>query len=175
MSSLKYEGFLVTAGLYCLVFKWCLFRRMRQDDIPEILRMSRENMAPVIWSAWGVKWQDETLLDMLKDPESNTEIMEVDGVTTGYFNVEPRGCSLFINSIQVPKGLKRKGYGMRMMQRIEALAIILGMDSVELWVQTTNVGAFDFYRKLGYNFICQRGNNYLMRKTLGSYWGDMHG
>lgn len=131
-------------------------------------------MASVIWSAWGIKWQDETLLEILMDPESNTEVMEVDGVTAGYFNVEPRGCSTLINSIQVPNGLKRKGYGMRMMHRIEALAIISGMEAVELWVQTTNIGAFNFYRKLGYNFICQRGSNHLMRKTLGSDWGAMY-
>jgi ribosomal protein S18 acetylase RimI-like enzyme len=171
---MKIRRFLGLMGLYCLVSKWCLFRRMRQEDIPEIIRMSRENMASVIWSAWGVKWQDETLLEMLMDPESNTEIMEVDGVTAGYFTVEPRGCSIFINSIQVPKSLKRKGHGKRMMRRIEALAIILGMDSVELWVQSTNVEALNFYRKLGYNLICQRGNNHLMRKTLGLDWRTMH-
>jgi len=151
-----------------------LFRRMRKDDIPILLVISRENMASVIWSAWGVKWQDETLLEMLMDPESNTEIMEVDGITAGYFTVEPRGCSLFINSIQVPNGMKRNGHGKKMMQRIEALATISGMDSIELWVQTTNVEAFFFYRRLGYNFICQRGNNYLMRKVLGSDWSSMH-
>lgn len=143
-----------------------LFRRMKSDDVPVLIRISRENMAPVILSSWGVRWRDETVFDMLMDPESMTEVLVVDGVIAGYFTVERRDCSIFINSIQVSKGMKRGGHGKKMMQRIETYALMSGLDSVDLWVQTTNTEAFGFYGKMGYSSICENGNNVLMRKSL---------
>jgi ribosomal protein S18 acetylase RimI-like enzyme len=145
-----------------------LFRVMRREDIPELVRMSRENMSSVIWTSWGIPWSDDTLLEMLNDPESMTEVLEADGIMAGYFTVERRDSSLFINSIQVNQGMKRRGHGRRMMQRIEGLAALLDLESVELWVQTSNLEAFGFYRMLGFDLVHQSWNNYLMRKDLGS-------
>lgn len=149
-----------------------LFRRMKSDDVPDLIRISRENMAPVILSSWGVKWRDETVFDMLMDPESISEVLVIDGIIAGYFTVERRGCSLFINSIQVSKGMKRRGHGRKMMERIETQALMSELDSVDLWVQTTNAEAFGFYGMMGYSCICKNGNNVLMRKSLRSRQGD---
>jgi len=148
------------------------FRNMRREDIPELVRMSRENMASVIWSSWGIRWKDDTLLEMLNDPESVTEVLETDGITTGYFTIERRNGTLFINSIQVIRGMKRRGHGKKMMQRIEVMASVLGMGSVELWVQISNREAYRFYARLGYSFEYQVGNNLLMRKEFGESRGE---
>jgi len=139
---------------------------MTREDIPELVRMSRENMSSVIWSSWGVRLRDQDLLEMLNDPESMTEVFESNGIPTGYFTIERRDSSLFINSIQVIRGKKRLGHGKRMMERIEALAFLLEVESVELWVQTSNQEAYRFYLNLGYSMVHQTGNNLLMRKYI---------
>ncbi len=139
---------------------------MRRNDIPELVRMSRENMSSVIWSSWGIKWNDENLLEILNDSGSLTEILEIDDVITGYFNIERKDSHLFINSIQVKRGLKRCGHGRTMMQRIESLALLMDTESVELWVQASNREAFLFYKSLGYRRVHQSGNNLLMRKKV---------
>jgi ribosomal protein S18 acetylase RimI-like enzyme len=52
------------------------------------------------------------------------------------------------------------------MRRIEELANARGLRAIELWVQTTNREAMEFYRHLGYRMISRQGNNYLMRRLL---------
>ena len=151
-----------------------LFRSMRLEDVTEIIQMSKENMTRIIWAAWRVRLRDDIILEMLLDPEVMTEVMERDGALVGYYSIERRGCSVLVNSIQVKRGLRKRGYGRRMLERIEALAHISGTNSVELWVQNTNGDAFDFYRHFGYRFICKRGNNYLMRKHIRALEGG-HG
>jgi ribosomal protein S18 acetylase RimI-like enzyme len=52
------------------------------------------------------------------------------------------------------------------MERIEDMALMWGMEGVELCVQTTNRGARAFYEHLNYRFISRERNNLLMRKEL---------
>lgn len=143
-----------------------LFRKLRKTDIPELLNISRENMADIIWDSWGVSWRDEDLIEMLEDPGAYTEVMERDGRIVGYYCIELQPDSLFINAIQVRKDCIGEGLGKTMMERIEAIATLHGLTSIELWVQSANCIALRFYRRLGYKFARRKGNNYLMRKNL---------
>jgi ribosomal protein S18 acetylase RimI-like enzyme len=141
-------------------------REMTRKDLPQVVSISRENMAPIIFASWGVEYRDEDLLHLLLTPAAYTEVVEEEGRIVAYFSVEERNESLFINSIQVLKGHQGRGLGGEMMRRIEERARGLHLRDIELWVQISNSPAIDFYRHMGYRLISRQGNNYLMRKML---------
>lgn len=145
-------------------------REMLRKDLPQVLNMSRENMAHIIFTSWGVEWRDEDLLHMLLEPSSFTEVLEADGKIIAYYSVDERNDNLFVNSIQVLKGYQGLGLGKEMMRRIEAAARSRGLRTIELWVQITNRPATGFYRRRGYKLISRQGNNYLMRKVLDGWF-----
>jgi ribosomal protein S18 acetylase RimI-like enzyme len=141
-------------------------RQMTRKDLPQIIGMSRENMASIIFSSWGVEFRDEDLLHLLLEPNAFTEILESDGRIIAYYSVEERNGNLFINSIQVLKEYQRQGLGREMLARIEARAKENELRGIELWVQITNHSAMEFYRHMGYRMVSRQGNNYLMRRRL---------
>lgn len=141
-------------------------REMVRKDLPQVISISRENMAPIIFASWGVEYRDEDLLHLLLIPAAYTEVVEEEGRIVAYFSVEERNESLLINSIQVIKGHQGRGLGGDMMRRIEERARDLHLRDIELWVQISNGPAIDFYRHMGYRMISRQGNNYLMRKML---------
>jgi ribosomal protein S18 acetylase RimI-like enzyme len=143
-----------------------LFRPMNRSDIPSLVRMSRENMASIIRSAWGLEWRDEPLLEWLMSKDVDTEVVMLDDELIGYVSLEVVDRFLFVTSIQLWKDMQHRGIGTEMMRHIESKAVTAGYEGVELVVQMTNEGALHFYRHIGYRKVCRRGNNYLMRKTL---------
>lgn len=130
-------------------------------------------MSCIIQSAWGVEWNDESLLDLLLDLRTSTEVLMEGGEVIGYMCFEKRGCCLFVNSIQLKSGYRGMGLGRLMMDRLEMHAHDRLLDCVDLWVQTTNDRAFGFYSHLGYQQVMRRGNNLLMRKRIQSFRGSV--
>lgn len=141
-------------------------REMARKDLPQVVAISRENMASIIFSSWGVEYRDEDLLHMLLEPTAFTEVFEKDGKIVAYYSVDERNDNLFINSIQVLKGYQNQGLGGKMMERIEVRAKENRLMGIELWVQITNRQAMEFYRHMGYRMVSRQGNNYLMRRRL---------
>lgn len=140
---------------------------MTRRDLPQVLAISKENMAPIIFSSWGVEYRDEDLMHILLEPTAVNQVLEVDGRVVAYYSLDDRNGNLFINSIQVQKAYQGRGLGRRMMDTIDAYASEHGAWAIELLVQYTNTGALGFYRHLGYRLVTRQGNNYLMRRTLG--------
>jgi ribosomal protein S18 acetylase RimI-like enzyme len=69
-------------------------------------------------------------------------------------------------SIQVAREYQRLGIGRQMMERIEDLAAMSGLEGVELCVQSTNRLARGFYQHMGYQMVSRERNNLIMRKHL---------
>ncbi len=141
-------------------------RQMTRKDLPQIIAISRENMAAIIYASWGVEFRDEDLLHMLLEPTAFTEVFESGGRIVAYYSVDERNDNLFINSIQVLKECQKQGLGREMMARIQARAEENQLRGIELWVQITNRPAMEFYRHMGYRMVSRQGNNYLMRRRL---------
>ena len=143
------------------------FTSLRRSDIPELVRITRENMAQIILSAWGVEWRDETLLETLMDANLLIEVALKGQKVVGYHVLDQMGDYIFIVSIQLEKQHQGKGLGRSMMERVEESAIRSGLEGVELCVQSTNEQAIGFYRHLGYRLASRRRNNLTMRKQFG--------
>jgi ribosomal protein S18 acetylase RimI-like enzyme len=142
------------------------FRSMNRSDIPALVKMSRENMASIIRSAWGLEWRDEPLLEWLMSKDVETEVAMLEGDIAGYVSLEVVDRYIFVTSIQLWRNLQHRGFGTEIMKHVETMALVAGYEGVELVVQMTNDGALRFYRHMGYRKVCRRGNNFLMRKTL---------
>ena len=52
-------------------------REMQRGDIPQIVTISRENMAKIIRDSWGVEWDDNDLLKMLRHNSTYNEVFEI--------------------------------------------------------------------------------------------------
>jgi ribosomal protein S18 acetylase RimI-like enzyme len=148
-----------------------IVREMVRRDLPQILSLSRDNMAPIIFSSWGVDYRDEDVMRLILEPSAYTEVLEREGEVVGYYSVNIGADNLFVNSIQVRKGYQNRGLGTAMMARIESIARSRGVGAIELWVQITNRPAIVFYRRRGYRTVSRQGNNYLMRQLVERY-GD---
>lgn len=142
------------------------FRHLKRGDIPDLIIMTRENMAAIVLASWGMEWQDEPLLEWLADKDVHTMVLEREGEDIGYFSLEFVDNYIFISSIQVRKDHQGEGIGKLMMDNVEAMARAEGVEGVELYVQESNFKAKGFYDHIGYSTICRKGNNYLMRKRL---------
>jgi ribosomal protein S18 acetylase RimI-like enzyme len=141
-------------------------REMTRKDLPQILEISRDNMAQIIFSSWGVEFRDEDLLHIILEPSAFTEVLEMGDRIIAYYSVDIRNDNLFINSLQVMRPFQGQGLGREMMRRIEEIARARDLRAIELWVQVTNREAMEFYRHMGYRMISRQGNNYLMRRIL---------
>ena len=141
-------------------------REMVRKDIPQVLMLSKDNMASIIYESWGVLWDDNDLLKLLLHNSTYNEVFEVENKIIAYYSIEIRDSILFINSIQVSRGCRGLGYGNEMMKRIEDIAKVYHAEVIELWVQKTNVAARKFYYSRGFKMITRQGNNYLMRKSV---------
>lgn len=142
------------------------FEGLTRGDIAPVLRMTRENMSSILLSAWGLEWSDETLLDAILDRSTYTEVARLGKEIVGYFTVDQKGEYVFIVSLQVRRDWQGKGLGKLMVDRIEDLVLMAGLEGVELCVQTTNETARGFYEHLDYRFVSKVRNNLLMRKAV---------
>lgn len=141
-------------------------RCMQRSDLPELVSMSRENMAAIILASWGEQWKDEQLLDLLLDQMVETVVLEGEEGIEAYYCVEDIDEYVFISSFQVRRGCQGKGLGGRMLDMIEGKARRDGKAEVELCVQSTNDRAKEFYYYHGYDLMYRNGNNLVMRKKL---------
>jgi len=137
---------------------------LERSDVPHLLRISKDNMAHILRSAWGTEWRDDVLAETICHPDAVTEVLEVGGLVAGYFCVFGREESLFIASLQLASAFQQQGFGERMMWRIEELARRSKLGMVELWVQNNNEDAIGFYQHLGFCIVARQRNNFLMRK-----------
>ena len=140
---------------------------MQRSDLPELVSMSRENMAAIIMSSWGEEWKDEQLMDLLLDQMVDTTVLEGEDGIEAYYCVEGIDEYIFISSFQVRRNFQGKGLGTRMLDMIEEKARQDDKAEVELCVQSTNERAKEFYYYHGYDLMYRNGNNLVMRKKLG--------
>ena len=78
-----FEGFILSSvNARCRDDPRTVSRPMLRRDLPQIFNMSRDNMAHIIFTSWGVEWRDEDLL-ILFDPLAITEVLEQDGEDPG--------------------------------------------------------------------------------------------
>ena len=88
---------------------------------------------------------------------------DVKGFAAFYKNVDAK--QLYVTLICVDKQLQGQGLGGKMLEVLESLKGD-GFDTIALEVVKTNQTAYHFYKKHGFIELEDRGEKFLMRKTL---------
>jgi ribosomal protein S18 acetylase RimI-like enzyme len=78
-----------------------------------------------------------------------------DGVVAGYLKAQAarEEGRFYVSSVYVLPGHQGKRLGTRLMQEAEGLARRAGFDRIWLGVMVQNLGALDWYRKTGFQFV----------------------
>ena len=92
-----------------------------------------------------------------------SEGKDVKGFTAFYKNVDAK--QLYVTLICVDKQFQGQGLGSKMFEVLESLKSE-GFDTIALEVVKTNRIAYHFYKKHGFVELEDRGEKFLMRKTL---------
>jgi ribosomal protein S18 acetylase RimI-like enzyme len=124
------------------------FREPLAGDDGFIVAVTRENMARIVWEAWGKPFSENDLLEHIR--QSDTTIIEYNAERAGYYTCNWRGKSVHIGSIMIARKFQGKGIGTRALQRIETMARRKGCETVELFVQMNNPRAVALYERLGF-------------------------
>lgn len=108
---------------------------------------------------------------LLDHPErGRVWLLIVDEKPVGYivltlgFSFEFFGTDAFVDELYVLPDYRRRGFGLRAVQYLEAEANRLGVNAVHLEVDEGNNSAFELYRRMGF----EDHNRFLMTKWLRS-------
>ena len=108
---------------------------------------------------------------LLDHPErGRVWLLIVDEKPVGYivltlgFSFEFFGTDAFVDELYVLPDYRRRGFGLRAVQYLEAEANKLGVNAVHLEVDEGNDSAFELYRRMGF----EDHNRFLMTKWLRS-------
>jgi diamine N-acetyltransferase len=79
----------------------------------------------------------------------------VDGAVAGYLKTQSvrEAGRFYVSSVYVLPGYQGKRLGTRLMEAAEELALRAGFDRIWLGVMVQNLGALEWYRKTGFQFV----------------------
>ncbi|MBT8446515.1 MAG: GNAT family N-acetyltransferase [Gammaproteobacteria bacterium] len=115
-------------------------------DAAELSLMSRNLIERGLpWS-----WTPPRIQAAIDNAETNVVVAEDLGCITGFAVMSFAEDSAHLNLLAVRPSNQRQGLGRRLLRWLEAAAVTAGAWIIELEVRVDNVGARNFYRRLGY-------------------------
>ena len=132
------------------------------DDVHSIALMSRNEIETDL--EWTYKPRQVT--NMLLEPDTCTVCMRYDGSTNdksqlvgfGAMKLNPTTADIVL--LAVDRSVRRKGIGRSIIEWLERLAKVAGIERVSLEVRLNNLVAQRFYHSLGFYEIGQLSNYY---------------
>lgn len=151
---------------------------LNSEEIEQVEALAREiwteHYTPMIGSA-----QVEYMLDRFQSQRAVAEqlgngalyfLVRENGIDIGYLAVQPKERELFLSKIYVLSSHRKKGYGRKSLQFVEALAKERGLDRITLTVNKYNTRSIRAYERFG--FVIERpivqdiGNGFVMDDYL---------
>jgi len=126
-------------------------RRAQPADIPQIVAI--ESVAFVD------PWDEKTIRESLALYPEAFFVARNNGYIAGFVagGVEDTGEEIYghIMNLAVAPDYRRRGIGQQLIRRLEQEYAILGASGIQLEVRVGNIGAQEFYRRLGYREVFQ--------------------
>ncbi len=136
----------------------------------EIMQVTKENMAPIIKIALGLRWDknfEKKYLNKLLSAGVVKTIYD-DNKFMGYlwFDEREEKNDIFINSMQLKKEYQGKGIGTQILKWLESFALKRNKQYLSLLVQVNNHRAINIYKRFGfYEITREQGSIYMVKKT----------
>ena len=155
------------------VMKW--FHKFKlidlaENDILNIIQLTKKNMVPIIKIAWGLEW------DINFEKKYLEKLLSIGIVKTVYcgnkfvgyfwFTEREEENDIFIYSMQLKKEYQNKGIGTQILNWIESFALNHNRQYLSLFVQINNQKAIDLYQRFGFHEIFVEQISIYMRKKL---------
>ena len=102
----------------------------------------------VIWG-WDEAWQRNHFEEEMADESHRRQVIEADGDSIGFLDVEHRDECLFVRNIKLSTSVQGRGLGSRIMGDLQEVAARRSVDVV-LHVFRVNTRAAAFYERLGF-------------------------
>gem|GEM_PF-3230338 len=134
------------------------------------MQVTKENMAPIIKIALGLRWDknfEKKYLNKLLSAGVVKTIYD-DNKFMGYlwFDEREEKNDIFINSMQLKKEYQGKGIGTQILKWLESFALKRNKQYLSLLVQVNNHRAINIYKRFGfYEITREQGSIYMVKKT----------
>jgi GNAT superfamily N-acetyltransferase len=133
--------------------------RASEGDIPEIIELSR-----AIWIPAFAPFFDPDELQTLYEGMYNTEklrlwmsdsanmlfIIKLNQLSIGYLGITHEAERLWLDKIYIHQKEQGKGFGGRILEKVEAMAAAQGVGTIALRVNRRNQPAISFYQNKGF-------------------------
>jgi ribosomal protein S18 acetylase RimI-like enzyme len=155
---------------------------------PKIVKVSDKNLIAVVETLAHNIWREyftpiigspqvEYMLEKFQSRRALLSQIEIEGYLyylfkdendnwAGYFAVVPQKKELFLSKLYVTAENRRKGYGRRALEFVEALARDNGLSKITLTVNKNNSDSINAYKKLGFvitnSLVTDIGDGFVM-------------
>ncbi|WP_217597402.1 GNAT family N-acetyltransferase [Cohnella sp. GbtcB17] len=141
-----------------------MLRWLRRGDLPAIIRIVRRELIPISPHPQpGGRQLRKDLKARLA--QGSTLVASEGGKVYAFLHLIIQHGTLFVDLLAVDRSCQGKGYGARLMSRVERHATNLGCRRAMLYVDEGNEGGARFYARLGYLVVAHH-------ETLKCY--EMH-
>jgi [ribosomal protein S18]-alanine N-acetyltransferase len=118
-------------------------------DAFEIAALSRD----LIETGLGWSWTPARVLRSIESPETTVLVADIRGRVAAFAIMHFGNEEAHLNLLAVRNNAQRTGLGRRLVEWLEASALVAGTPIIYLQVRANNRGAQKFYEKLGYGKI----------------------
>ncbi len=131
-----------------------MIRKMRVSDIDDVLEIEEDNFV----DAWHF---GQFIYEIQFNPYSSVWVIENEkNEIVGFVDLWIMFERAEIANIAVKKDQQHKGFGFKLMQHIEQLAIEAECETIALEVRVSNKSAISLYKKCGFEIINTKKNYY---------------
>jgi ribosomal protein S18 acetylase RimI-like enzyme len=142
--------------------KEILVKKCLESDYGFVHNLSKESMEFLVKKYWK-KWDSGKFKE--KFNKDNISIVQSEGTSIGFFDIEIQGDFLYLHNIQLDKNFQGKGVGTYLMFLIEEKIKSNDLKGMRFEV-FKNTPAANFYLNLGYEIIKDNGNSITMEKVM---------
>jgi ribosomal-protein-alanine N-acetyltransferase len=135
-----------------------LTRDLAKAKIDELLEVEK-TITDDRWTA------DNFLIDLDSKWEYSLVALEEDRIIA-FMVCSVKGANIHVHRIVILPDYRGKGLGREMMDRLTASCIAAGIRSMTLKVHESNIGARNFYERLGFRHVATEAERYIYRKGL---------
>ena len=131
-----------------------LIRKATLNDIPKMLEIEAYSFTTDLWN------EEMLTYELTKNNTSIFYVAELDNDIIGYINIWEQFDTSSIVQVATKKQYRNQGIAQKLYNHVENILKEKEIEYVTLEVRKSNEAAINLYKKLGFNFICEKPGYY---------------